>query len=74
MIRHVMNTQLGNSGSPILQEIQGDFKVRGVHNANAKKLGVDHMTGILFRQQMVELIKEWLSINWFDLRCKKDIT
>lgn len=47
VIRHRMPTLGGTSGAPILELEDGEFMLRGIHSADASKLGIPHRTAML---------------------------
>jgi hypothetical protein len=61
VIRHIMPTLDGTSGSPILELIDGEYIVRGIHNSDATKLGIPHRTAMLLSEKMHSCIEEWLN-------------
>lgn len=60
VIRHRMPTLGGTSGAPILELEDGEFMLRGIHSADASKLGIPHRTAMLVGQPMFEAIQQWL--------------
>lgn len=56
-----MQTEAGTSGAPILEFVDGDYIIRGIHNADASRLGIPHRTAVLLSENMLKSIQEWLS-------------
>lgn len=52
-----MPTLKGSSGSPVLELIDGEYFVRGIHNADASGLGIPHRTAKLMDEKMLNTIK-----------------
>lgn len=61
VIRHIMPTLGGTSGSPILELQDGEYIVRGIHNAEATKLGIPHRTAMLLADKMYNCIQNFLN-------------
>lgn len=56
-----MPTLGGTSGSPILELQDGEYIVRGIHNADASKLGISHRTAMLLADKMYNCIQNFLN-------------
>lgn len=61
VIRHKMPTLNGVSGSPVLELVDGDYYIRGIHTTDASNMEIPHKTAILVRQKMFEMVQQWLS-------------
>lgn len=61
VIRHRMQTEAGTSGAPILELVEGEYVIRGIHNADASRLGIPHRTAVLLTERMMKSIQGWLS-------------
>lgn len=58
------------TGSPILEIVEGEYIVRGIHHDNVVSLRAPSMTGVLVSQRMFKVVQNWftksnLTIDFF---------
>lgn len=56
-----MYMKSGLSGSPILELVDGEYLLRGIHSVNASKSEVPHMSGVLVDLSMLSSLGELLT-------------